>query len=345
MTRPLDFIIFGVPRSGTKGLVRALNLHPQVYCAMERFHFSTDHSNLVFPDSFIDTRKAPDRYAVAKIKTIRKQLSKLGEIKHAGNKLPRYYFALDRINRESPQLKNIWIYRSPYGFMPSWNRREQHKCKGQWPAGQVGLFGLLELLVCIENCLSLGKDIFAFPYEQGLGQSDDVVRQALDFLGADLSLYVGKTFEATQRRKEFKRSCREQDNSPRRSLPLNDYEEEILDTLQIRDLDRIMLQGPGLMVSELAPALKDFIRRIAPVLPQALDRAFTACDNAALSSYGREYCSRYRGELQGLLQLADGSKRLADFQHFGAYEQLRSLYVQRWRLKRRLSSLRMTGSS
>jgi hypothetical protein len=37
MDHPLDFIVFGVPRSGTKGLVHALNLHPHVYCAPERF--------------------------------------------------------------------------------------------------------------------------------------------------------------------------------------------------------------------------------------------------------------------------------------------------------------------
>ena len=51
MNHPLDFIVFGIPRSGTKALVRALNLHPNVYCAMERFHFRADHSRLTFPES------------------------------------------------------------------------------------------------------------------------------------------------------------------------------------------------------------------------------------------------------------------------------------------------------
>jgi len=30
MSHPLDFIVFGVPRSGTKALVHSLNLHPHV---------------------------------------------------------------------------------------------------------------------------------------------------------------------------------------------------------------------------------------------------------------------------------------------------------------------------
>ena len=46
MAKQLDFVIFGVPRSGTKALVRALNLHPHVYCAMERFHFRADHAQI-----------------------------------------------------------------------------------------------------------------------------------------------------------------------------------------------------------------------------------------------------------------------------------------------------------
>lgn len=129
MARPLDFIIFGVPRSGTKALVRGLNLHPHVYCAQERFHFGTDHSRLVFPDSFLDASTARDTEDLGKIEAIAEGITGK-DVRHAGNKLPRYYFALDRINREVPGLKNIWIYRSPYGFIPSWNRREQDRERG-----------------------------------------------------------------------------------------------------------------------------------------------------------------------------------------------------------------------
>jgi hypothetical protein len=202
MARKLDFIVFGVPRSGTKALVRALNLHPHVYCAMERFHFRADHSRLTFPDSFLDASVIGDRDNAGKIEEIAVELAEKPEVLHAGNKLPRYYFALDRINREVPALKNIWIYRSPYGFMQSWNRRELDSRRGQWPAGQVGLFGLLELFCCIEACLGLGKEVFVFPYEYGLDRSDRSVRatlDALEFLGADPDLYPPKTFEKKQR--------------------------------------------------------------------------------------------------------------------------------------------------
>jgi hypothetical protein len=334
MARPLDFIVFGVPRSGTKTLVRALNLHPHVYCSMERFHFRADHSKITFPDTFLDASDIHDRHDLGKIKRIREDIAAKGKIRHAGNKLPRYYFALDRINAEVPALKNIWIYRSPYGFIQSWNRRELNSRKGRWRAGQVGLFGLLELFTCIDSCLKLQKDVFVFPYDHGLNRSPEPIADALAFLGAAPGLHDLKTFEAdylSQRRE-----------APHR-LALASYEEEILDTLRVRELDAIMAQTHGVMLSEVAGALRTYLDSVANVLPRAVDRAFSACDNAAVPSFGREYVRRNRAELGGLFKLAEGSKALADFRRFGVYRQLKALYVQRWALKRRLASIRLSN--
>jgi hypothetical protein len=336
MTQPLDFIVFGVPRSGTKALVRALNLHPHVYCALERFHFRADHSRISFPDSFLDASDASDEQALDKIKCIGNDLANKGEIAHAGNKLPRYYFALHRINREVPALKNIWIYRSPYGFMQSWNRRELDSKRGQWPAGQVGLFGLLELFCCIETCLALDKDVLVFPYEYGLNRSVRPTLEAVEFLGAKPDLYECKRFK--------KRQLPQRQGGSHR-LALKDYEEEILNVLKIKELDAILHQERSVRVSEVAAPLGDYLHRIAGVLPRAIDQAFAACDNHAVPSYGRDYVRRNHAELDGLLKLADGSKALADFQRFGPYQRLKSLYVQRWALRRRLAAIRLSGSA
>ena len=273
MTRPLDFIVFGVARSGTKTLVRALNLHPHVYCAQERFYFRADHSQITFPNSFLDSSDIRNRYDLDKITRVRAALAEKRDIRHIGNKDPRYYFRLEQINKDIPALKNIWIYRSPYGFMQSWNRREATRLstrKGRWPAGQVGLFGLLELLCCIDNCVRLKNDIFIFPYEHGLNRSSEPITQALDFLGAAPGLHDLVTFEA--------RYLNKRREAPHR-LPLQSYEKEILDTLRVRDLDQIMEQTRGSMVSEVAVPLRDYLQSIAGVLPRAVDLAFAACDN------------------------------------------------------------------
>ena len=195
MHHPLDFIVFGIPRSGTKALVRALNLHPNVYCAMERFHFRADHSRLTFPELFVDTKGLGNWDDPAKIRRIQQELAQKDDVRTVGNKLPRYYFALDRINREIPNARNIWIYRSPFGFVPSWNVREQTRGKGQWPTGQIGLFGMLELLVCIENSLALFKDVLVFPYRHGLGNSTESLLRTIDFLDADPSSTTARALQ------------------------------------------------------------------------------------------------------------------------------------------------------
>jgi hypothetical protein len=60
--------------------------------------------------------------------------------------------------------------------------------------------------------------------------------------------------------------------------------------------------------------------------------------NGAVPSFGREYFKRNRTELAALLVRAKGSKALAGFQRFGAYDRLKSLYVQGWALKRKFVS-------
>jgi sulfotransferase family protein len=338
MSRPLDFIVYGIARSGTKGLVRALNLHPDVYCGMERFYFRADHTNLTFPESFLDPSNLPDPADRRKLETVRQELATKTSVRFAGNKLPRYFFALDRINREIPALKNIWIYRSPYAVLPSWDRRELDNRKGQWPAGQVGLFALIELLVCVENSLALPKDVLVFPYDPGLSRSDGIVRQALAFLGADPELYDGLAFGAGQKRKQAKQALRAGNGASRQSL--SDGEAELLEALRIKDLDRIFNQDQALMLSAIVGPLRDYLEDITPALPGALDAAFAATENASVPSFGRDYVRRYRGELAGLLRRANGSGALAGFGCYGAYDRLKSLYVQRWRLKRKLLAMR-----
>ena len=295
MARPLDFIIFGVPRSGTKALVRGLNLHPHVYCAQERFHFGTDHARLVFAESFLDASTARNSEDIVKIEAIAEDIAGK-DVRHAGNKLPRYYFALDRINREVPYLKNIWIYRSPYSFIPSWNRREQ-----------------------------------AIP------ALDDRLRQFCrrsTFSARTPTLYDQRAFQKEQRRQGKKRKRRGDGAAP---VPLQEHEKELLEDLRVGELDALMEQGRGLMLSDIARPLRDYLDAITPILPRALDRAFVACANGDVTTFGREYFQRHRSELSSLSERVRGSERLSRFQRFGPYDRLRALYVQRHALRPKLS--------
>jgi len=309
----LDFIVFGVARSGTGALARALNLHPHIYCARERFHFRDNHALISFPDSFVDATGIELVRHQAKINQVKTELAQKKEILHAGNKLPRYHFALERLNREVPNLKNILIYRSPQGFMPSWNRRELARKGIQWADGQIGLFGLLELFICIDNCLRQTKDILVFPYESGLNRSIQPIVQAIDFLGANTDLYDRNTFERKQLMRTRQSSSR---------LPLAHHEAEILDKLRVRELDELMDQGSAMTIAQLAIPLREYMSSIAALLPSAFDRAFHACADFAIQRFGQRYFEQYRVELGGFLKLMDRSATIAKFRRLSLHRRL-----------------------
>jgi hypothetical protein len=312
--------VFGVPRSGTKALARALNLHPHVYCAIERFSYQRDHSGLVFPDSFTRWDGFMSGRSRAKVRRIRTDLAGKDEIHHVGNKQPRYYLDLERLNREVPRLQNLWIYRSPSGFVQSWNRREARHRATQWRAGQVGLFGLLELLVCIDNCARLEQPVFVFPYDHGLNESTEPILRTLDFLGADRQLFDLSRFES-----RVLPGARDRN----RSAP-SPHEQELIEALQMDDLDRMLGERCGILSPQEKDALRTYLDGLGDKLPKAVDRAFrVGADNPAVTAYGTDFFQRYRQELQHLIRALHGSETLARFQRPRLRTRVRRLLTSR----------------
>jgi hypothetical protein len=332
VSKRLSFIVFGVPRSGTKGLARGLNLHPNVLCALERFDHRADHSELSFPDSFLGAPRLMDSLQRRKLGRLRAEAAEKPDVVHAGNKFPRYYLALDRINRELPDLRNVLIWRSPYGFMQSWNRKEAERGRGRWHAGQVGLFGFLELLVCLQNAVRQNR-VFVFPYELGLNESTEPIEAAIEFVGADPGRFDRDTFVKQHLPRKVESSHRP---------PLQPHELEFLDRVRARDLDEILTRGWGVVTPGLVRELDEYMTALAPVLPGAVDDAAAGYGSPAVLSYAARYTAANRKELAGLLEMTEGSEFMAEARRFGIGRKLRYVYLQRSFLRRRLTSLRMT---
>ena len=321
--------MFGVPRSGTKGLARALNLHPNVLCARERFDHRFDHSQVTFPDSFLDEPRIMNRLQRRKFRELQTTASGKRDILFVGNKYPRYYLTLERINEQVPDLRNLLIYRSPYGFMPSWNRKEREHKRASWLAGEVGLFGFLELLVCLQK-VSRRKDVFVFPYDLGLNESVEPTLAALDFIGADPTSFDLATFAA----KHMPRKAADV-----RRLPLQHNELELLEALEVRQLDEVLCRSGGVMTSELASELDDYMGSIRSSLPAVIDAAFAEAGNPAVVYYGAKFIDGNRRELADLLEMTAGSEFMAALQRFGPWRKLKYAYLQRSYLSSRLGSL------
>lgn len=324
----LSFIVFGVPRSGTKALVRALNLHPNILCASERFDYRADHSRLTFPADFLDRPRSADRLDRRKHRELRAAAVGKSEILFIGNKDPRYYLTLDRINAQVPGLRNIWIYRSPYAVVPSWNRKERDHGRSRWPAGAVGLFAYFDLIVCLQRVVS-GARPFVFPYELGLNRSAEPILAAAEFIGADRARFDRHTFDATVLPKRV--------TNPRR-IPLEPFEIGFLEDVRAGELDEIMEGNWGVATESLASELADYLRRIKPVLPRAIDEGFGHCANQAARTYGARYVASNRVALDGLLEITAGSELMADLQHFGPIRMAKFALSQRHLVTRRLTA-------
>jgi hypothetical protein len=333
-SRRLDFVVFGVPRSGTKGLARALNLHPNVYCALERLPYDVDPARLTFPDAFLTKRDLRDRRRLPQRDRIARVLLAKPDVRHVGNKNPRYYLTLEMVNAGLPELRNLWIYRSPSGLMQSWDRKQAHyRSSANWQRGQVGLFGLLELLCCLDTCSRFTRDIFVFPYEAGLNGSSVPIIQALEFLGADPTTFDRAAF--TSKHLPKRRSDAHRD-------PLHEHERELLDALHAPDLDLILDQRRGFLVSSVRQELREYLALVGDRLPAALDQAFTGYRDPAVRVYGAAFFARHRRELERLVAMAAGRSRvLADFQRYTVHRRLRSVYLQRRTFAKKLAATRL----
>jgi hypothetical protein len=319
-----------VPRSGTKGLARALNLHPHVYCALERFSYKRDHSRVAFPDSFVRADDVADLYGLRKVQKVRDDLAGRNAPRCVGNKQPRYYFALERVNRELPRLKNILIYRSPAGFMQSWNRKGAAAGrKGRWSAGQVGVFGVIELICCIDSCVRLDKDVLLFPYEEGLNQSSEPVLKTLDFLGVERAPFDLEEFESVHLPMRLNRA----------RPGLAAHENELLASLRIDDLEHIIGTRAGVLSSSDKRDLTAYLESITDELAPALDRVFrTIEDNPAVAVFATQYFNQYRRELRPLRHMLEKSQAVSMFERPMLTWKIRQYYSHRSEIIRRLKS-------
>ncbi len=324
--RGLDFIVFGVPRSGTKGLVRALNLHPEVLCANEQFNLRTDHGRISFPEDFLGGRPLMHPQDSRKLRQLRSTVAEKPTIRHVGNKWPRYYLDLPKVDREARRLRKLLIYRSPRGFMPSWDRRELLHRESRWHAGEVGLFGFLDLITCLA-AIAEANDVFLFPYELGLNQSIDPILEALAFIGVDPEAFDRRTFcsEHLPLKVESKKR-----------LPLADYELRFLEDVQVDALDAIMENRSGPVDPALVSEIDAYLRSVKQVLPAAVDRAFRSCRNPAVRSFGAHYFSSNRDRVGRLLDLTAGSRAMSDFLNFGVRRRAEYAFHQRFLLAQRM---------
>lgn len=249
-TRSLDFLVLGVPRSGTTALVNSINLHPDVFCGMELLQVSDRHTRLRYPDSFLSLARklTPNQQrSLAQLTTTKTNPLRLG------NKMPRYYLHLDSLLDTLKSAKIVWLYRSPSAFCASWNRRARNREDQLWDRGQTGVFGVLESLVCVKMLSTLDRSVLVVPYDAFFFENPNAICDLFDYLDVPLAeaerrRFVGRIFDRV--------AVKRRDNST------TEVEDEMLAAMQYEQLDQLMGRQTVFELASIADSLSDYVRRV-----------------------------------------------------------------------------------
>lgn len=190
----LDFIVFGPGRSGTSVFAGSFNLHPKVFCAIEFLPVKMDHSIFRMPEDMLKLHLGILPHRTKSIDTLKEKLSAGGGVQFYGNKMPNYYFKLDRLLEQLPKLKLFYIYRSPLEFVHSWDRRAQTETD-RWHEGRVGIFGTLEQIFCLKRLAALPAEVTMVSYKSLFFSDRYLMGRAVGRLGVDVAEFDQAGFE------------------------------------------------------------------------------------------------------------------------------------------------------
>lgn len=280
MAASLDFIVFGVPRSGTTGLAAALNLQPDIYCAHERMFANASAEEAqaqlsAWLDATPPAGEARSRQRKhAEVQRIRAAGGRLV----LGDKLPGYYLRLAQIEAMHPGLRKLCIVRSAHGFTASWDVRAAKADGVGWQAGRRGLFGIFEMLFAMHALARSRGDTQVLSYEAFFFEHDHLIKRLIgDLAGSEVAPSLRRDFAA--------RFFRQKDSPAPQGGPYD----ALLARMGVAAIDELLLRRRLVPAAELAETFDDFTRQAWPVALEgtpALLAAMPPAQRAAAAAYG-----------------------------------------------------------
>lgn len=139
--RTLDFLVLGMPRSGTSAAARYLSAMEGVFCGQEVFPVALDHSQLAMPEAFLTRQHARWNDSAVEEVTRRKD-----QIQRWGNKTPTYFNRLDGLRSELNDCPLVVCLRDPLSVARSYSTRATNP-KDPWAPWRHGLFALGDTMI------------------------------------------------------------------------------------------------------------------------------------------------------------------------------------------------------
>ena len=248
------FLVTGVPRGGTTACSNALNEHPGIFCAFERFSWPLDLAAYPFELEDLRNPEVPDPSFILDERN--KPRGKHG-LAAFGNKKPRYYMTLPDLLDRRP-AKVVFVYRSPAPTAASWNTRAFNEDDDGWRRGMTGMYAFadfVQMLHCIRS-LPPETDFTMVSYDaltRDEGRTDvlDALFRFLDAPGD------GEALQAyDQKQRELLPTLEGKDRS------LMDFEQEYFDHYSMGELDDTMRRAKILGPRELLPHINRFLDRL-----------------------------------------------------------------------------------
>ena len=221
----LDFYLLGLARSGTTAFCDVLNLHPNIYCGVERFSIEQDPSSITFPDSFLDKRIEGNPVGIEHAyQNLYNQ--DLSAFKVIGDKMPRKFYKPSHLTKTN---SNIFIYRSYAHTTQSWDARAENLKDNTWSNSRTGIFFFFDLLLCL-NVLSISENMAIVDFDKlFLGDYQKELKYVFQSLYLFEENYPYDLFEKTffRKKKDTAKICSDKRyNNIADRIKLKDFEKE-----------------------------------------------------------------------------------------------------------------------
>ncbi len=265
MTRVLDFIVFGVARTGTTALAKLLSATDEIHCGHEVFNVWDNHADLSIPDAFHRAAETPSPALGGRVRKTSLESSKtIWERKNSlriyGNKYPIYFLRLDEVLNEIKSRTAIMTYRDIRKVGESFNARAMNT-DDRWPPGRTGVFAAGDFMLLVDQLTNIeGANILIVPQTLLLAAPKAALIGCGRFLAPDLDLTVNEmdftaTVETGQRRRSRKRQA------------LGEADEAAIAMTEATDADRVFQRNTTFELSSIGDALQ-MLRRQLPADPE-----------------------------------------------------------------------------
>lgn len=149
--KKLDFLLLGMPRSGTSATARYLSAMEGVFCGQEVFPVTLDHSALAMPEAFLEPQHP--RWNDSAVEEVSRRKD---EIRVWGNKTPTYFNGLERLRKELDDCPLVVCLRDPLAVARSYSTRATNE-KDPWASWRHGIFAVGDTLV-LSQVLASARD-------------------------------------------------------------------------------------------------------------------------------------------------------------------------------------------